>query len=591
MKKNLIHFTFFYNHLRYRIFITLGLSLLVGVLDGFGLAMFLPLLHIVDGNVSDADSGLGGMGFILTGVEALGIPLSLVSVLSIILVFFTLKGVFKFLESYYNVHTQQYFIKKIRYENVDLLSNFSFKSFVKSDAGEIQNTLGGEVGRVSNAYRGYFLSIQAGILVLVYFVLAFVTNPQFALLVAVGGGCSNFVYKKIFEKTKETSKKISKGGHGFQGLLIQKVSFFKYLKATGFIKNFGLKLKHSIDYIEEANRKIGLYNSILLSTREPLVMFVVVVVILIQVSYFGENLSVLILSLLFFYRALNALVEVQNHWNYFLNMSGALDNMNKFMKNLKNNEEVTGSISVNQIKENISLRNVSFSYNTEKVLNNINLDIIVNKTYAFVGESGSGKSTIVNLIAGLLPADIGEVYLGENSYKNLNIESFQKRIGYITQEPVVYSDTIYNNVTHWAEKSKRNIEKFWYALEKAALADFIKSLPMQENELLGNNGIMVSGGQKQRISIARELFKDIDVLIMDEATSALDTETERSIQDNIEALTGKFTILIVAHRLSTIRSADKVVVLNKGSIDAIGSFDYLLQSSLKFKQMVNFQEV
>jgi subfamily B ATP-binding cassette protein MsbA len=157
----------------------------------------------------------------------------------------------------------------------------------------------------------------------------------------------------------------------------------------------------------------------------------------------------------------------------------------------------------------------------------------------------------------------------------LNLRSFQNRIGYITQEAIVFDDTIFNNITLWDEPNPKNLEKFWNSLKGAAIADFVNELSEKENTRLGNNGVMISGGQKQRMSIARELYKDIDILIMDEATSALDSETEKAIQENIDKLKGKYTIVIVAHRLSTIKNADQIVLMDKGQILEVGDFETL----------------
>ena len=133
------------------------------------------------------------------------------------------------------------------------------------------------------------------------------------------------------------------------------------------------------------------------------------------------------------------------------------------------------------------------------------------------------------------------------------------------------------------------MERFFKACESAAILNFVLSLDSVENELLGNNGINLSGGQKQRISIARELYKDIDILILDEATSSLDSETEKEIQSNIEMLRGKYTIIIIAHRLSTVKTADNIFLMGDGSKLAEGSFQSLVESVPSFKRMVEFQ--
>jgi ABC-type multidrug transport system fused ATPase/permease subunit len=217
--------------------------------------------------------------------------------------------------------------------------------------------------------------------------------------------------------------------------------------------------------------------------------------------------------------------------------------------------------------------------------------VLFGRQLTFVGESGSGKTTLVNVICGLMPADKGEITIDGISYRDLDLRTLQRKTGYITQDPVMFSDSIYDNVSLWAPKNSENIQRFWKACEQAAIADFIRSLENKEDSKLGNNGIQLSGGQKQRVSIARELFKDIDILIMDEATSALDSETEREIQENIDLLKGKYTILMIAHRLSTIKNANRVVVLNKGQIERIGTYQELIGESESFKRLVELQEV
>lgn len=590
VQRNIYHFSYFYNHLRYRIFIALLLSLVVGTLDGLGLAMFLPLLQAANGAVETSAEAMGNLGFLLDAMHELGISLTLSSVLLIILFFFSLKGMVRFVDSWYRVVVQLYFIRKLRFENINLLVKFRYEAFVNADVGRFQNTLSGEIGRVVTAYRSYFMAVQAVVMVCVYVVLAFLANPQFAFMVVAGAILSNQFYRRIYSKTKEASKKLTMGGHGFQAYLIQMVAFFKYLKATAQLEKYSHKLKKAVTQIEEDNRKMGMYNAVLTATREPVVIGVVVAVILVQVNYFEQSLTVIILSLLFFYRALNFMLNVQTNWNSFLTNYGALENMSEFNRELQAGKETDTSAAPAPVISSLTLRNITFRYDSVVALHHVNLTIKKNETIAFVGESGSGKTTVVNMLAGLIAVQEGEFLVGGISARDFNLDAYRKRIGYITQDPAIFSDTVFNNVTFWAEKTPENINRFWDALHKAAIADFVTSLPEKENAFLGNNGILVSGGQKQRFSIARELYKEVDILIMDEATSSLDSETEKVIQQNIDSLKGKYTILIVAHRLSTIKNSDRVVLMKKGAVEAIGDFESLRVQSMTFDKMVELQE-
>lgn len=593
LRKNFKSLAFFYRYLRYKIIVLILMTIIVGLLDGFGLAMFLPLLELVaDQNVTVSPEKMGKLSFIINGINAIGLQMNLTVVLLTMLFFFIIKGIIAYFYSYLGVIYQQFFISKIRVENINALGNYSYDIFVSADAGKIQNTLSGEVQRVIMSFNTYIQMLQQLFLIITYSALALVVNPQFAALVVVGGVLTNFLFSILYKKTKSLSKELVIRNSQFQGKLIQSVTYFKYLKATGSVSKYFKNLKDKVYDIEETMRSMGILNSIMGGIREPLMIGIVVAVILIQVNILGGSLASIIISLLFFYRGLTSVSLLQTSYNKFLSFSGSLSNMEEFITHLKTNKQKNGKIEFKTFKNKIELKNISFAFNpNEFILRDINLTINKNDSVAFVGESGSGKTTLMNIICGLLSPNNGKCLIDSQNSNNLNITSFQKRIGYITQDPVIFDDTVFNNVTFWSEKSEENLMRFWEALRKAHIIDFIKENTHKEEARLGNNGINLSGGQKQRISIARELFKDIDFLLLDEATSALDSETEKEIQQNIDQLKGKFTIIIIAHRLSTIKNVDRVVVLNKGKIEQIGNYTDLIQKSSSFKRMVKLQEV
>jgi subfamily B ATP-binding cassette protein MsbA len=593
LKKNFASLAFFYRYLRYRLVLLLLASILVGVLDSLGIAMFLPLLEFVsDQGAAESTDKMGKLAFIVDIINALGFDMTLTVVLFTMLIFFSLKGLAKYMESYLRVIYQQFFITSVRLENINAFTNYSYSAFVNADAGEIQNTLSGEVQRVILAFKTYIQMLQQLVLIFTYSVLAFLVDSQFATFVVIGGVLSNFLYSLLYKKTKRLSGALVKRNHSFQGKLIQEVAFFKYLKATGNIRQYATNLKEKVYDIEITTKRMGVLRSIMAGSREPIMILIVVVVILIQVNLLGGSLGTIILSLLLFYRGLSAVTMLQSYYNKFLGYSGSLVSMEKFIADLKSNKEINGKAQFQDFKTGIELKNLSYNFvEGENVLNKINLKIRKNETVAFVGESGSGKSTLLNIISGLLKPKSGSLLIDGKDSKGLNMIFFQKRIGYITQEPVVFDDSVFNNVTFWAEKNEDNLNRFWDVLKQANIYQLVKDLKDKENTRLGNNGVSLSGGQKQRISIARELYKDVDFLFMDEATSALDSETERQIQNNIDSLKGKYTIVIIAHRLSTIKNADRVVVMNKGEIDKVGTYQELIKTSDAFSRMANLQEI
>ncbi len=581
-------FKYFYTILKYRMFVTIIFGIIVGVLDGLGLAMFIPLLKVATEGAKSSNVKASEGLFVI--FNYLNIPITLVSILLMMMFFFIFKSVFAFIESYLRVIYQQFFIKKIRNENAQLLSNLSYSTFVSEDIGKIQNVFTTEVERVNLASKFYFMAMQAFILVVVYLSMAYLTNPEFAILISIGGVFINFLFKNLYKKTKSYSKILSSQNSKFQGSLIQMMQYFKYLRASGLIFSFTERLNEEVDRIERTNKRIGFLTSITISLREPLVILVVIIVIYIQLSIFKESFAVIILSLIFFYRALSSLMSMQNNLNVFMSVSGSLTNTEEFTNKLKQNcFEYTGTNPFTFEKQ-LELNKISLIINDKIIIKNLSLTIYKNETIAFIGVSGSGKTTLVNIISGIILPTSGSIFLDGQNFEEINILDWQKKLGYITQEPVIFTDTIYNNITFWSKPTEENLKRFYDVVAMASLKEFISSLNDKENTVLGNNGINLSGGQRQRISIARELFKKTDIILMDEATSALDSETEEQIKASTELLYGKSTLIIIAHRLSTIKHADRIVILDQGKIIAVGSFKELLENSEVFNKMVQLQD-
>jgi len=586
------YFSYFKNIAGRHMYGYILVNLLVGLLDGLGLAMFIPLLGIASGiNANTGDENSDVINFIVNLFDSVGINLNLVNALLFMVVVFSIKGVFYYLRNVYFIKIRVKSVSLLRLNLIKSLNELSYSGFTKLEAGRIQNTMVGELGKVIGALMSFFVYLQHIIMLATYIFLAFIANWQFAILVAIGGSLSNLFYKYINNYTKEKATLLSSKGNSFNAILIQILHNFKYLKATNHYQLFSKKLVNNIHEQEKINLGVGKISSIGESLREPFTIVIITGVIIVQTSYLGESFSSILLSLLLFYRALGHLVSMQNSWNTFLANSSGIDSFETLLSDFKHYKEPLHYQEKIEHIDDISIKNISLSFRGKKAIDNISFSIKKNSSVAFVGESGAGKTTLANIISGLQIPDDGEIIIEGKSLYKTNLNFFRNHLGYITQEAVIFNDSIFNNVTFWQEKSKENEEKFRKTIEKVSLSEFLNELPEKENTQLGNNGILISGGQKQRISIARELYKDVELLILDEATSALDTETERHIKNNIDLLQGQTTLIIIAHRLSTIKNVDIIYVLDKGKIIASGDFDSLIKSSEKFRKMVELQEL
>jgi subfamily B ATP-binding cassette protein MsbA len=250
-------------------------------------------------------------------------------------------------------------------------------------------------------------------------------------------------------------------------------------------------------------------------------------------------------------------------------------------------EEKPGAGSIAAVGSGIRYENVSFQYKTEPVLRAIDLTIAPGEIVAIVGGSGAGKSTFVNLLPRFYDVNGGRITIDGRDIRDVNLSSLRGLMGLVTQEVVLFNDTVRNNIAYGrgdAEES-RVIE----AAKAANAHDFITALPNGYDTEIGESGVLLSGGQRQRLAIARALFKDPPILILDEATSALDTESERLVQGALEHLMQGRTTLVIAHRLSTIRSADKIVVLDRGVIVESGAHEELLARRGIYRKLYDLQ--
>ncbi|MCI5751917.1 MAG: ABC transporter ATP-binding protein/permease [Oscillospiraceae bacterium] len=245
--------------------------------------------------------------------------------------------------------------------------------------------------------------------------------------------------------------------------------------------------------------------------------------------------------------------------------------------------------NIGTVKGNIEFRDVTYKYKDadEPVINHLDLKIKAGETVAFVGASGAGKTTLINMVIGFLRADSGEILIDGKPISSFNIQSYRRNISVVPQTPILFTGTIRENITYGSEDiSEQFLNE---VIEAANLKDVIESMPNGLDTMISEHGANLSGGQRQRVSIARAFVRDPSILILDEATSALDTISEKKIQDSIDRLVKDRTTLIVAHRLSTIRNADKIAVIGEGGLKEFGTYDELMAKKGDFYKLRSLQ--
>lgn len=265
---------------------------------------------------------------------------------------------------------------------------------------------------------------------------------------------------------------------------------------------------------------------------------------------------------------------LSSSWYNIKKAMASVDRVNDILDAKNNITEKQGAIKINSFEHSIYYKNVNFSYTEIPVLKNINLKIAKGQTIALVGQSGSGKSTLVDLIPRFYDVEEGEIQIDDKNIKDYNLKSLRNLLGYVNQNPILFNDTIFNNIAFGIQNVSE--EEVVEAAKVANAHDFIIETENGYNTNIGDSGSKLSGGQRQRLSIARAVLKNPPILILDEATSALDTESEKLVQEALENLMKNRTSIVIAHRLSTIKKADVICVMNEGEIIETGKHEDLL---------------
>jgi len=369
----------------------------------------------------------------------------------------------------------------------------------------------------------------------------------------------------------------------FQGIRI--------VKAYGMVVYEGIRIGRIIDTIRDLNMKAA-------RTRElsrPIMETLGGVAIFIVIIYGGSRVIAEVTTAGAFFSFITALLMAYEPMKRLANLNASIQEGMASAERLFSVldcqpcicEKIEGR-TLSEVKGEIDLVDVHFSYSSgEKILNGLTMQVGIGQTVALVGTSGGGKSTILNMIPRFYEVDQGIVSIDGVDVRDITFESLYSNLALVNQEVTLFDETIRSNIAYGCPgATQQDIEQ---AAQHAAAHDFILSFPLGYDTLVGEQGVRLSGGQRQRLAIARAMLKNAPILLLDEATSALDTESERSVQKALKALMNGRTTLVIAHRLSTVKDADKICVVEKGRIVEQGKHSELLMRNGVYKRLYNFQ--
>ena len=558
------------------------LTILPPILEGLSTTFILPLLHGIE-----ADNPANN--FFRKVFFTIGFEFNLLNVLIAMVATVSTGAILLIIQSAVTAKALNDLSVKLRRKLIKETFNLNYQTAAGFSHGYLNHTIVNEANSVIFSFQLMATLAISLLYALVYTMIPMFINPLLVGLMMILGVLLLPVLQYINKKAKDYSKLSSQKYSTIQSLLIQALTNFKYLKATN--KNIELEshINNESQKLGEVQYKQKLLASISKYGFEPFVILIVSALVYFFVEIKGQSLIECGFLLFLLNRSIRSVLGMQQNLQKLYNSWGSIDIIKNYLLELKLNKEDVNIDKVKFSPGEIKLECVSFSYGEKEVIRSLSLTIKENTTVAFVGESGSGKSTLVNLILGLLKPSSGSISLNKTSYSDLNLKRLRENVGYITQENVIFNDTFKNNISVWSCCEEKDLRKLEEVSKKAQLYDFIANSENKFDEVLGENGVALSGGQRQRVSIARELYKSPSILVCDESTSALDTATEKEIQKNIDEMKGDCTIILIAHRLSTVKNADQIHVLKEGKIIESGTYEELLLNGEEFKRMVELQ--
>ena len=557
--------------------VTTGFLIMIflGLTQGIGLLILIPFLSII-GIFNNQESQHKLVDFVHQAFQAIGLPLTLVNALLIYCMIILVHALLQRYQQILNLQIEKGFVRYVRGNLYESLTYAKWSFLLHQKLSDITAILTTEMQRIGSGAHFLLQFVSTGILAIVFTAVALILSVELTLL-------SLFIALIFSIMLWSKNQKVTQSGKSLQLLrqqlfssIIEQIGGIKVAKSYNaeapHVKKFQTINNH-IEYEFLKFAKIRANNQIFLQIGSAcaLSLFVYLAVEVVKMPV-GE----LLLFILIFSRLIPKFSKLQQSLHQILNMLPAFETVLKLQH--KTNHSQESDLVAKQVNflfhSYIQLKNVTYNYNNHvKALDNINIRIPALKITGIIGQSGAGKSTLADVIMGLLPPKSGSVLIDGKYQIAHNLKSWRQIISYVPQETILFHDTIRANLL-WAKPDSTD-NRLHEVLKMAACDDFVFKLHQGLDTVIGDRGVRLSGGERQRIALARALLRNPEILILDEATSSLDTKNEQHIQAAIEQLHGQLTIIIIAHRMSTIRNADYIAVLDHGQIVEYGSWTEL----------------
>lgn len=544
--------------------------MMISLLEGIGIVFLIPMITM---------SGIASLNLdgtpltnIIEWLQQAPDTLGLLLILIIYVMISICQNVLQRQITIRNSIIQHSFFRHLRIETYSALLYANWGFYLKKRKSDLIHLLTSEIATASAGTHSFLQFMASIIFTVIQIGLAFWLSPQITLFVLISGTLLVLLSRKYLQKSQALGHRNFESGQQYLAGITDQINGIKDIKSNSledsriqWFSDVTLKMQNEqLEYTRLSTKSQLLYKGIS--------ALLVAILVYTAAKLFNAQASQLLLIIVIFSRLWPRVAGIQASMEQIAmripSYKAVIAVQNECIAarefNLVGTQEIGPQL---HLEQGIACQHVYFRYNgdtADYALRDINVFFPANQMTAVIGRSGAGKSTLIDLLMGLNKPEQGQVLIDGKPLSSDDIMAYRQVISYVPQEPYLFNATIRENLL--LVESEADEAKIWEALEFAAAAEFVRKLPDRLDTYIGDRGIRLSGGERQRLVLARAILRNPAILILDEATSALDVENETKIQEALERLKGSLTIIVIAHRLTTIRNADQVIVMDQGSI-------------------------
>lgn len=580
-------------------------TLLAVVFGLFSFTMLAPVLQVLFGTdttpVADskAKGGLNIAGYITQWINDFVAQhdklTSLTYIVITVVVFTILKNLFIYLSLNILNPIRYALLRKLRDDMFTKILSLPIGFFTEERKADLISRMTNDINEIEVSIMNVLESFIREPLTIIFVLVSMILiSPQLTVFLVLFLPIAGFVIGRIGKSLKKPSNLAQEYLGSILGIIDETIAGMRVVKAFNAERHQQLKFRETNNTLFRVRKQISRRKELGSPMSETMGVIVVCMILWYggKLIFSGQSSLTGPFFLTYiglFYMIINPIKNLSTALNNVQKGAAALDRIEHLLNADNTITDKPDAKSISTFSQSIELKDVHFAYGNKVILDNINLTIQKGKTIALVGPSGAGKSTLADLIPRFHDVTAGEILIDGINVKDYKLFDLRKQMGVVSQEPILFNDTIYNNIT--LGTGGASAEQVHEAARIANAHNFITQKPDGYETIVGDRGAKLSGGERQRVTIARAVLKNPPILILDEATSSLDTESERIVQDAINTLMKNRTCVVIAHRLSTVQHADEIIVLEKGKVMERGTHNELIAKNSLYKKLVDMQQV